>query len=124
MPAPAAITVLNDGAIALIGVTAVLCKNAIYLRVDFLIGDLDHWTVQFQALEVLELDRRQYFIFNFECQIGIAIKHIVDDGLILRQVNLGLGRGPFLALVKGAGHCRVDGVRHDFRHGGAAIDLL
>ena len=47
-------------------------------------------------LRSISVDRRQDFIFDFESEVGLAVEHVVDHVLVLRQVDLGLGGGAFL----------------------------
>ncbi len=118
------VAVFHDGVVALVGIAAVLREHALHFGFDFLVGDVDDRLVELDALDIHQGDSGQDFIFDFESEIGLAIENVIDDALVLRQVDLGLGGGALFALVQRIRDGGVDRVGHDLGHGRAAIDLL
>ena len=121
---PEPVAGLDDAVLALLLIAALLREHALHLGIHVLLVDLDDRAVDLHALEFHQRDRRQHLVADLEIEVGVAVEHLVDHVLVVRQVDLGLRRGALGALVEGLGYGAVDGVRQHFRHRRAAIDLL
>ena len=119
-----AIAHFDNAVVALVGIATVLGEHAVDFGVSSSSVTSTTGLVSGNALEVHQLDGWQNFVFDVECQVGLAVEHFVDHGLIVGQVDLGLGRGAFGALLQRIGDGRVDRVGHHFAHRRTAIHLL
>ena len=83
-----AVAVLGLGALALGRERTVLLGDALHRLVDLGVGHLGDEPLELDALEIGELDRRQDFDRDRVGEIGLAVDHLLDRVLLLRQRHL------------------------------------
>ena len=95
------VAIFHDSVIALALIFAIVDENALEFLVDVFLGNLNDRLLDLDGLEIHRFDLGQDLVLDLKGQIGVAVENLVDDRLIVRQIDLGLGRGAFFALGSG-----------------------
>src|SRR5690606_1569410 len=98
-------------------------SDALYLLIDFLIGNIDDFTGNGDLGEVLDFDCRQDFVVQRENEIGFAVWNLFGLFLVFRHDDFGLGRRLFVAVSENRARRIVEDFVDDLGREGLAVHL-